>query len=149
MPTPDPKELLHEILQGVQETQKAVKEIEVKVASSVVRSAPPMMMVTSTQKTLHDCMTMCEQMILTAQRMPDVHARFAQLVLLRDCADICELCAKFMARHSPFTKSLCQLCAHMCETCAKECLKFPDRESQMCAQMLLKCAEECRVFAAR
>lgn len=150
MATPDPQELLQEILQGVYDTQKAMKELEVKVASTSSRSSAPMpMMVHSTQKTLQDCMTMCEQTILAAYRKPDVHTRSTQLVLLRDCADICELCAKFMARHSPFAKSLCHLCAYVCEACANECLKFPDHESQMCARMCLKCAEDCRAFAGR
>lgn len=105
-------------------------------------------MYSTTMKSLQDCALMCEHMTLRVYEMPDAGTRKMQLHLLRDCADICELCMKYMARHSGFSKSLCHFCAYVCDTCGNECLSHADQESKMCGQMCLKCAEDCRNFAA-
>ena len=77
----------------------------------------------------------------------DLHLRHRQLQLLRDCADVCTLTAKYLARHSSFSKSIAGLCAIICEACGNECARFTDQESQKCAQICLHCAMECRAFA--
>ncbi|MGO4886549.1 four-helix bundle copper-binding protein [Anaerobacillus sp. MEB173] len=79
--------------------------------------------------------------------MPDAGHRKEQLRLLRDCADICTLTAKFVSRCSPFAKSLAALCGQICEICGNHCLHHPDPQSQTCGQICLHCAQECRVFA--
>ncbi|PLR82238.1 ferredoxin [Bacillus canaveralius] len=98
-------------------------------------------------KTIQDCEITCEHMGTMVLRMSDVHARRNQLLLLRDCADICTLSAKLIARNSYVEKSVAELCAHICEICGNECLKFPDSHSQRCAQICLHCAQQCRAFA--
>lgn len=45
---------------------------------------------------------------------------------LQDCADICTLTAKYLARHSSFSKSIATLCAQICEVCGHHCLHHPD-----------------------
>lgn len=98
--------------------------------------------------TLHHCEATCEHMTTFMKRMPDLQARVRLLQLLRDCADICSLTAKCIARHSAFSKAIATLCASICEVCGNECLRFPDPESQNCGQMCLNCARECQAFAA-
>lgn len=102
---------------------------------------PPILM------TIQDCEAMCEHMTTFLKRKKDVQSRVLQLKLLRDCADICTLTAKYIARNSGFAKCTANLCAFICEVCGKECLKFPDRESQNCGRICLNCARECRDFA--
>lgn len=101
----------------------------------------------SAVNTLQQCALMCERMLTVASLQPDAAARINQMRLLRDCIDVCALCAQFIARNSPFAKSACQLCAYVCETCGTECLKFPDAESQQCGQMCLQCADACKTMA--
>lgn len=97
--------------------------------------------------TVQDCETVCEDMTTYVRKRPDVEQRRRQLQLLRDCADICGLTAKYLARKSPFSNSIACLCAYICEICGNECLRHPDPESQNCARVCLNCAEECRRFA--
>jgi hypothetical protein len=99
-------------------------------------------------QTLHHCEATCEHMTTFLLSRPDVHARVRQLQLLRDCADICSLTAKYIARHSAFSKTIAALCASICEVCGNECLRFPDPESQKCGQICINCARECQAFAA-
>lgn len=96
---------------------------------------------------LHHCETTCEHMTTFLKMRPDAQTRARQLQLLRDCADICSLTAKYIARHSTFAKSSATLCATICEVCGNECLRFPDTESQNCGQICLACARECRAFS--
>lgn len=98
-------------------------------------------------KTIQDCEATCEHMTTMLKKRPDVHMRTMQLVLLRDCADICGLTAKYVARNSMFARDCARLCACICEACGRECAKFCDRESQHCAKVCLHCARECMAFA--
>ncbi|SET68112.1 hypothetical protein SAMN05660297_03134 [Natronincola peptidivorans] len=97
--------------------------------------------------TLQRCEEMCEHMTTFLKRRHDVTMRKVQLELLRDCADICTLTAKFIARNSSFARGIAGFCAYICEVCGVECAKFPDRESQECARICFHCAKECRAFA--
>lgn len=62
-----------------------------------------------------DIIQHCEAICEFTESMVDPSHRREQLRLLRDCADICTLTAKYVARHSIFAKSLAMLCAHICE----------------------------------
>ena len=103
---------------------------------------------TSITKTVQDCEAMCEHMIThLLMHSQDLHLRHRQLQLLRDCADICTLTAKYLARHSSYSKPIAGFCASICEACGNECAQFPDKESQRCSRICLHCAMECRAFA--
>ncbi|MEW9124155.1 MAG: four-helix bundle copper-binding protein [Thermotaleaceae bacterium] len=96
---------------------------------------------------LQNCEVMCEHMTMYMKYRYDVQYRVVQLQLLRDCADMCGITAKYIARTSCSAKITAGLCACICELCAVECAKFPDPESQHCAQVCLHCARDCRAFA--
>lgn len=98
-------------------------------------------------KTIQNCEAVCEHMTTFLKGKHDVQCRTKQLILLRDCADICGLTAKFVARGSMFSRDTAALCACICEACGKECAKFPDPESQNCAKVCLHCARECMAYA--
>lgn len=100
-------------------------------------------------KTVQHCESNCEHMLGMLHQAPDANYRLNQMRLLRDCADICTLTAKFIARHSYFARNLAHLCAHICEACGQECLRFPDQMSQECAQVCFHCAKVCRRFNTR
>lgn len=98
---------------------------------------------------IQHCEAMCEHMVTYVACQRDVVRRTRQLQLLRDCADICALTAKYIARDSMFAKHTAELCACICDACARECAKFPDAQSQHCAQVCQHCARECMEFARR
>ena len=85
--------------------------------------------------TVQHCEAVCEHMTTLLKGHPNVHMRTRQLLLLRDCADICTLTAKYIARYSSFAKHAAHLCAMICQECGTECSRFPDPESQHCAQV--------------
>ncbi|AOT73016.1 ferredoxin [Geosporobacter ferrireducens] len=97
-------------------------------------------------ETIQNCEAVCEHMTTHLKHRYDIHYRVRQLQFLRDCADICGLTAKFIARNSCFAKQAATLCAYICEVCGAECARFPDAESQSCAQICMHCARECRAF---
>lgn len=96
---------------------------------------------------VQNCEEMCEHMQHYVSNLPDAAVRAMQMQLLHDCADICGLTAKFLARNSMFARQITALCACICEVCGNECARFPDSMSQQCAQMCLHCASACRAFA--
>lgn len=96
---------------------------------------------------IQHCEGTCEHMISMLINQGETHSRKKQIQLLRDCADICTLMAKYLARNTHLAKSLAQYCAYVCELCGNTCLQFPDHESQQCGQICLNCAQECRAFS--
>jgi hypothetical protein len=101
----------------------------------------------STLQILEKCTAICERVGGNLLSSQDIYMRGNQLKLMKDCADICNTCAMYMARNSPYTQSLANYCAYVCEACANECLRFSDHDSQLCGQTCLECARACRTFA--
>jgi hypothetical protein len=62
----------------------------------------------------------------------------------RDCADICILTARLLARGSRHGEHLLRECAEICDLCADECSKHQIDHCQRCAEACRNCAEECR-----
>lgn len=99
-------------------------------------------------ETLQECESTCEHMTHHLKMMEeDYRARITQAMLLRDCADICDLTAKYAAKDSIFAKNAASLCAYICVMCGNECARFPDRMSQHCAMVCFNCAKHCTAFA--
>lgn len=71
-----------------------------------------------------------------------------------DCADICDITARILSRHTGYdanlTRAAVQACAQTCATCADEC----ERHAQMhhhcrvCAEACRQCEEACRNLLA-
>jgi len=101
----------------------------------------------SVLNTVQECEALCEYTEHCVLQMKQATRRKEQLRLLRDCADICTLTAKYIARCSMFAQSTAALCAHICEICGNHCLQHPDELSQQCGRMCLHCAQQCRYFA--
>ncbi|MEI6100586.1 MAG: hypothetical protein WCP73_02000 [Eubacteriales bacterium] len=100
-------------------------------------------------QTIHDCEASCEHMTHHIKMQPDFQARMSQATILRECADICCLTAKILARGAADEKQTAQLCVKICRVCGLECAKFSDRMSQECSKTCLNCAKECGDFVNR
>jgi hypothetical protein len=90
------------------------------------------------------CMIECEKCAISCLNMAG-HQECVKLC--RDCADICDLCAKLFARGSQFTDVLCAICVQCCEACATECEKYADHAAccKACAEACRKCVETCKM----
>lgn len=96
---------------------------------------------------IQECEAVCEHMTHHLKMMGENYStRTTQAILLRDCADICGLTAKYVARDSYFAVDTASMCAQICEACGDECSKFPDNMSQNCAQVCYNCAKHCNDF---
>jgi Domain of Unknown Function (DUF326) len=87
------------------------------------------------------CVVTCESCVTDCLKTGNQQC----VLLCRDCADICALCARFEARDSPYYKELCDLCAKVCRACAEECTKHAAHHEccKECAAACRKCADIC------
>ncbi|MCS1351866.1 four-helix bundle copper-binding protein [Mechercharimyces sp. CAU 1602] len=97
--------------------------------------------------TLQACATKCEHITHMIAHMPDISHRRSQILIVSDCADICTLMVKYVARASFFSHKLAECCAYICGMCAAECMKYPDPDSRHCAAICQQCANECQQYA--
>lgn len=97
--------------------------------------------------TVQDCQAVCEHMTHHMMRM-QMEDRVSQEMLLRECADICDLTARFAAREAIYAKNAAALCGDICQACGTESLSYPDDMSQHCGMVCLNCAKHCRSFAS-
>src|SRR5436309_5571555 len=76
------------------------------------------------------------------------HAAAAHVVLLLDCAEICDTSANFMVRGSQLHAATCGACAEVCDRCAEDCERLGDDEMMRhCARTCHRCAESCHRMA--
>lgn len=94
--------------------------------------------------TCSDCAIECSKCINSCLHETDIKMLVLCIKLNQDCADICHLAVKLMARDSGFAKMICGICAEVCNACAAECEKHSHMEHcKNCAETCRKCAEEC------
>ncbi len=95
---------------------------------------------------VQDCAAVCEHMTHHLMHM-QMEGRVSQAMLLRECADICELTARFAAREAVYARNVAALCGDICQACGTECMSYPDDMSQHCGMICLDCARHCRSYA--
>ncbi|HET6872345.1 MAG TPA: four-helix bundle copper-binding protein [Sporolactobacillaceae bacterium] len=110
-----------------------------------VNTGDPLNTLTTNQliRTLNDCHTHCEQLIIYLLDREDLNKRRRQLKLLRDCESLCAFTSDKLASASFLAPSLVNLVAFTCEHCAHECGQFQDPMSQRCSSICYSCAKVC------
>ena len=63
-----------------------------------------------------------------------------------DCADICTLTARLVARGSPYAEDMLQRCAAICKACEETCRAHADEHCQHCANVCQQCFEACTKY---
>ena len=66
------------------------------------------------------------------------------ILLTRDCADLCQLVAAFVARGSEHVKFLLRECAELCRTCADEVTQLPHDYCRRCTDACRQAEDACR-----
>ena len=89
---------------------------------------------------LNACVAACEHCSTACLQEPDVQMMVRCISLTRDCADVCALTARFVARGSEHAAHLLTACAEICRACADECAKHEHRHCQECAEACRRCA---------
>lgn len=100
------------------------------------------------QHVLIKCITACETCALLCLQEDDVKMMARCIRLDRDCADICSLTAKYVARESEHLNDTLALCIQICRACHEECKKHDHDHCQKCAEKCQECYEACEQYAA-
>ncbi|KAA9332374.1 four-helix bundle copper-binding protein [Hymenobacter busanensis] len=96
---------------------------------------------------LDECVAACENCASACLREEHVQMMVRCIALDRDCADICALTARLLARGSEHGKHLLRECAEICRLCYEECSQHEDEHCQLCALACRRCEEACRAAA--
>jgi hypothetical protein len=96
-------------------------------------------------KTCHECKDSCLELVPHCLGLGGPHAEPAHIMLLLDCAQICNTAEEFLHRGSALHARICAACAAVCERCADDCERLAegDRDMQKCAEICRRCAEMC------
>jgi hypothetical protein len=95
-----------------------------------------------------ECHEVCLSTIPYCLEQGDYHAAESHIVLLQDCANICQTSADFMLRGSDEHERICAAAAAICRRCADDCDRFSDDEvMRACAAACRQCAEACERMA--
>jgi hypothetical protein len=92
------------------------------------------------------CIMACHSCAAACLQEPDVKKMAACIAQDLECAQVCELAAASMARHSPHVPAICRLCAEICQACADECGKHSHGHCQTCAAACQQCAMSCNLM---
>ncbi len=97
---------------------------------------------------LADCVAACEHCATACLSEEDVKMMARCIALDRDCADICALTARLVARGSEHGRHLLRECAEICKMCGDECARHQHPHCQECAAACRRCEEACRAGMA-
>ena len=95
------------------------------------------------------CITACETCMTMCLQEDDVKMMVGCIQLDRDCADICTLTARFVARNSAHARHVMKECIEICRKCAEECGKHDHDHCQHCAEICRECADACTEWMNR
>jgi hypothetical protein len=96
---------------------------------------------------LNACVAACEHCATSCLKEEDVDMMRDCILTDRDCADICALMARLVARDSKHARHMAKECAEVCSICAEECGKHEAQHCKDCAKACRECAEACTSFA--
>lgn len=92
-----------------------------------------------------ECKQVCLDTLAYCKSKGGDHASPEHLMMLEDCARICDTSVDFMERGSENHSQVCALCAEICDRCADSCdMMTDDEQMKKCAEVCRACAEACR-----
>ncbi|RYZ80497.1 MAG: four-helix bundle copper-binding protein [Moraxellaceae bacterium] len=92
---------------------------------------------------LNNCATECNRCATECLNEENVKMMVNCIKFDMDCADICTLVARMLARESQHAKHLLKECIEICNACAEECEKHAHHHDHC-----KRCAEACRACVA-
>ena len=99
--------------------------------------------------TCTNCRAVCIQTVNHCLTKGGKHADAKHIRALLDCADMCDVAARFMLRESSSHAEVCRACAAVCNACASSCEAMADDDDmKRCAEVCRECAKSCEKMAA-
>lgn len=93
---------------------------------------------------LNACTAACNECFASNLAAPGSAVSARSIQLTRDCADLCQLVAAFVARGSEHVKFLLRECAELCHTCADEVTQLPHDYCRRCTDACRQAEDACR-----
>ena len=93
---------------------------------------------------LNACTAACNECFAGNLAAPDGATAARSILLTRDCADLCQLVAAFVARGSEHVKFLLRECAELCRACADEVTQLPHDYCRRCTDACRQAEDACR-----
>jgi hypothetical protein len=88
------------------------------------------------------CYKMCLECMAYCMQMGD---QYMEGLMLRDCAEMCQMCINMMTMGSVFVERTCSFCAEVCLRCAESCEAIgDDAKLKACAECCRSCAQMCQ-----
>lgn len=100
----------------------------------------PGMPKSATTECLHACIALLRDCSDRAAACCGGRSDVECIRVCREYADLCALCASFMARDHILLGDLCEQCARACESCAAECDGRQHEQCHRCAEQFRECA---------
>ena len=95
------------------------------------------------------CATACDHCASSCLKEEDPGHMRQCIALDMDCAAICILTARLIARNSPYAEQMSNLCAEVCDACATECENHPEEHCKKCADACRNCERMINELVAR
>lgn len=97
-------------------------------------------------ESLENCIAACNNCAASCLDEDNVQAMINCIKLDLDCADVCQIALKLLARDSRHANSVIELCKEICEECAAECENHEYDHCQQCANACRRCEDRCRNY---
>lgn len=97
-------------------------------------------------ESLESCVAACNNCAASCLNENEVQSMTECIKIDLDCADVCHLTLKLLARDSKHVASAVELCKNICEECAVECKKHEHDHCQICAEKCRQCANDCSKY---
>ncbi|HEY9696025.1 MAG TPA: four-helix bundle copper-binding protein [Trichocoleus sp.] len=89
-----------------------------------------------------DCQSACTEAMNYCADPQGQCLEMTLLCMMRDCAEMCMMCANLMSDGSEFMGRAALLCAEMCERCAMTCSQMNNPKLTELAVLCHRCAEQ-------
>lgn len=93
---------------------------------------------------LNTCAAACNECFISSLTGSLDKSLVRSIQLSRDCADLCQLVASFVARGSEHVQYLLRECAELCRVCADEVTQHPQSHCRLCTDACRQAEDACR-----
>lgn len=100
-------------------------------------------------ESLENCVAACHNCAASCLEEENVYSMRECIKLDLDCADVCHMALKLLARDSSHAVSVVKLCMGICAECAAECEKHEHDHCQQCAKACRRCEDQCGNYLDR
>lgn len=97
-------------------------------------------------ESLEKCDAACSNCAISSLELDDRHSMSDCVKFCLDCADICHLALRLLARDSSHAVSAVKLCMTMCDECATECEKYEYDHCRLSAEACRRSEKQCRIY---